>query len=185
MTALKTRLASRILLRGGIIAYPTEGVWGLGCLPWNEQGASRILQIKRRSESKGMILVAAKITQLSDYLEGLAQDQLDLLAESWPGAVTWLVPDNGAAPGWIVGDHDTVALRVSAHPVIQSICTQTNSELISTSANFAGKAPAQNSLQIRRNFGGSLDYIYPGELSQPGKPSEIRRLLDNCVVREG
>ena len=185
MVALRSRIASRILLGGGIIAYPTEGVWGFGCLPWNEQGARRILQIKRRSESKGMILVAAKITQLSDYLEGLAQDQLDLLAESWPGPITWLVPDNGTAPSWIVGDHETVALRVSAHPVVQTICVQTKSAMISTSANLAGRAPAKNKLQIRRNFGNVLDYIYPGELGQPGKPTEIRHLVDNCVVREG
>lgn len=185
MAPLKSRLASRILLRGGVIAYPTEGVWGFGCLPRNEQGARRILKIKGRSAAKGMILVAARISQFSDYIEGLTQDQLDLLAASWPGPVTWLVPDNGSTPEWIVGDHDTVALRVSAHPIIQSICTQTKSALISTSANIAGRAPAQNSLQIRRSFGNVLDYIYPGELSQPGKPTEIRHLVDNSVVRAG
>jgi L-threonylcarbamoyladenylate synthase len=185
MVALRSRIASRILLGGGIIAYPTEGVWGLGCLPRNEQGARRILKIKGRSEAKGMILVAAKISQLSGYLEGLAQDQLDLLAESWPGPITWLVPDNGTAPSWIVGDHDTVALRVSAHPVVQTICVQTKSAMISTSANLAGRAPAKNSLLIRRNFGHLLDYIYPGELGRPGKPTEIRHLVDNCVIREG
>ncbi|MDK1024527.1 MAG: L-threonylcarbamoyladenylate synthase [Gammaproteobacteria bacterium] len=185
MLTLKSRLASRILRQGGIIAYPTEGVWGLGCLPWNEPGARRILQLKRRPESKGMILVAASIAQVSDYLEGLEQNQLKLLAESWPGPVTWLVPDNGTAPSWIVGDHDTVALRVSAHPVIQSICGQIKSALISTSANLAGRAPAKNSLQIRRNFGASLDYIYPGELGRLRKPTEIRHLLANCVVRQG
>lgn len=185
MLTLKSRLAGHILRQGGIIAYPTEGVWGLGCLPWNEPGVRRILQLKRRPESKGMILVAASISQLSAYLEGLEKNQLRLLAESWPGPVTWLVPDNGNAPGWIVGHHDTVALRVSAHPVIQSICTLTKSALISTSANLAGRPPAKNNLWIRRYFGDSLDYIYPGELGQLSKPTEIRHLLSNCVVRKG
>jgi L-threonylcarbamoyladenylate synthase len=132
-----------------------------------------------------LIIVAASTAQLTDYLQGLTQDQLDLLEQSWPGPITWLIPDNGTAPGWIVGDHDTVAVRVSAHPVIQSICLQVESALVSTSANIAGQAPAKTSLQIRRRFGDSLDYIYPGELGQSGKPTEIRHLLANLVVRQG
>jgi L-threonylcarbamoyladenylate synthase len=132
-----------------------------------------------------LILVAASISQLTEYLEGLNQDQLDVLEQSWPGPVTWLVPHNGAAPDWVVGDHDTLAVRVSAHPVVQSICTWVNSALISTSANTAGQAPAQNSLQVRRRFGELLDFIYPGELGQAGKPTEIRHLLSKAVIRQG
>jgi L-threonylcarbamoyladenylate synthase len=185
MVPIKSRIVTRVLRRGGIIAYPTEGVWGLGCLPWNETGVRRILEIKQRPESKGLIIVAASISQLTEHLEGLAQEQLDVMEQSWPGPISWLVPDNGTAPRWIVGDHDTVALRVSAHPVIQTICSQVKSALISTSANLAGKAPARTELQIRRRFGDLLDYVYPGELGQAGGPTEIRHLLANVVVRPG
>ncbi len=184
MGTVKSSLARHILWHGGIMAYPTEGVWGLGCLPGNESGVRRILQLKQRPEAKGLILVAANMLQLADYLDGLTSSQLARLAESWPGPITWLIPHNGAAPDWVVGDHDTLAIRVSAHPAVQNICSKVQSALISTSANLAGRKPVKNRFQLRRAFRDSLDYIYPGELGPLGKPTEIRHLLAKRIVRK-
>jgi L-threonylcarbamoyladenylate synthase len=181
----RNALASKILWQGGIIAYPTEGVWGLGCIPENIEGVLRILSLKNRSIDEGVILVAADISQFDVYLSALNQPQLDHLRSTWPGPVTYLVEDNGTAPAWLRGDHTTLALRVSSHPVIQAICTAAGSALVSTSANPTGKKPARDALQIRQYFGNQLDMIYPGELGDRSHASQIVDLGSNRILREG
>jgi len=181
----RNALASKILWQGGIIAYPTEAVWGLGCIPENLEGVRRILSLKNRSVDRGVILVAADISQFDVYLEELSQPQLDRLRSRWPGPFTYLVEDNGAAPPWLTGDHKTLALRVSAHPVIQAICRTAGSALVSTSANPTGKKPARDALQVRKYFGNQLDMIYPGELGDRSHPSRIVDLSSNTILREG
>jgi L-threonylcarbamoyladenylate synthase len=185
MPQWRSILVRHILHGGGIIAYPTEAVWGLGCLPFNESGARRILQLKQRSMSKGMILVAADISQLGVYLDGLPPGDVDRMQATWPGPVTWLVPDNGMAPHWLVGTNDTLAVRVSAHPTVSAICQAAESPLISTSANLSGMAPTRSSLRLRRLFSRSLDYIYPGDIGEQVRPTEIRHLRRNTIVRKG
>jgi|TARA_Y100000310_G_scaffold345092_3_gene461742 L-threonylcarbamoyladenylate synthase len=185
MSRWRTALASKTLWQGGIIAYPTEAVWGLGCLPDNLEGVLKILALKKRSMDKGVILVAADISQFDLYLKGLSKQQLAHLQSAWPGPVTYLVADNGNAPGWVVGDNDTVALRVSDHPTVKSICRAADSALVSTSANPAGQKPARNSYWVRKYFGDQLDMIYPGELGARSNASEIRDLASNRVLRKG
>lgn len=185
MSRWRTALVRKILWQGGIIAYPTEAVWGLGCIPENAEGIDRILALKKRSIDKGVILVAADISQFEPYLEGLPQRQLDQLQSAWPGPVTYLVEDNGSAPAWVVGSNNTVALRVSTHPVIKTICAATGSALVSTSANPAGKKPALNTLWIRKYFADQLDMIFPGELGNRSQASRIRDLTSNRILREG
>lgn len=177
-------LIARRLWQGAVIAYPTEGVWGLGCLPENEAGVSGILSLKRRSWQKGLILVAADIEQFEPYLDGLLPEQWGELDATWPGPVTFLVPDNGFAPPWIKGTHDRVALRVSAHPTVRALCLAADAPLVSTSANPAGRAPAATALRVRQYFGDAVDLIVPGVLGDAAGPSEIRDLLDGSVQRE-
>lgn len=166
-----------------MIAYPTEGVWGLGCLPSNAEAVSRILALKKRSWEEGLILVAGDIAQIEDYLAAISESERRTLESSWPGPVTFLVPDTGVAPEWIRGRHDTVALRVSGHPVIRSICGELGGPMVSTSANPAGKRPAESMLRLRQYFPSGIDYIFPGELGGEGGPSEIRVLRTGEVLR--
>ena len=119
---LKLARALDALHRGGVIAYPTEGVWGLGCEPSDEVAVQRLLDLKHREREKGLILVAGNQLQFDWLLEDLPESQRNRLTLSWPGAVTWLVPHRGRVPEWISGQHDTVALRVSAHPVVRNLC---------------------------------------------------------------
>jgi len=184
MLASSFEEAATVLKNGGIIAYPTEAVWGLGCIPENRLASYRILELKGRLSSKGLIIVAASIGQLSNYLVGLSQIEMNCLTDSWPGPVTWLIPDNGFAPQWIKGEHDTVAVRVSDHPVIQGLCRAVDSPLVSTSANIAGQAPIRHVAEIRRSFGDSLDYIFEGDLGTNENPTEIRHLREGHTVRK-
>lgn len=179
------RIAARSLLKGGVIAYPTEAVWGLGCDPWNELATLRLLAMKRRPVSKGLILVGSDISQFSWLLNELTAGQRAKLELTWPGPSTWLVPHQDEVPPWITGVHDTVALRVSAHPDVQSLCRAWGGPLVSTSANPGGAQPARSNFQCRRYFGEDLDYICPGQIGNSERPTTIRDLLSDEVVRAG
>ena len=181
----RINLIASFLRNEAVIAYPTEGVWGLGCIPESWAAVSRILKIKMRSWQQGLILVGSHIDQFSPYLKGLGNEHLDVLEGSWPGPVTYLVPDNGYCPPWIKGEHTTVALRVSSHPVIQDLCNHLGSPLVSTSANRAGKDPASNVFGVWQRFAGEIDAVVPGRLGGNNSASEIRDLVSGNILRSG
>jgi L-threonylcarbamoyladenylate synthase len=171
-----------VIQAGGVIAYPTEAVWGLGCDPWDELAVDRLLAIKERSVSKGLILVADNIRQFDFLLEDLPELWLDRLSSTWPGPNTWLVPHQGLLPAWITGEHDKVALRVSDHPLVRDLCALTG-PLVSTSANRAGRPAARSRLRIEQSFRGQLDYVLGGALGGRRNPSTIRDLVTGEVLR--
>lgn len=181
---MKLHAACQRLFAGGVIAYPTEGVWGIGCDPFNERAVAELLAIKGRTPEKGLILVAASIAQFAPFLEGLTPAQMAQLDASWPGPHTWLVPDNGTAPAWIRGSHASVALRVSDHPLVAELCRCFGGPIVSTSANPSGLPAAKYPWQILRQMP-TLDYIVHGALGGAGKPSRIRDLLSGDIVRGG
>ncbi|MDT8428009.1 MAG: Sua5/YciO/YrdC/YwlC family protein [Pseudomonadales bacterium] len=184
MTTFQIRQAVRLMRCGGVIAYPTEAVWGLGCDPHNYQACQVLLQIKQRPVEKGMILVAADMQQLDGLLEPLTAAQRQCLAASWPGPHTWLVPDPlQSVPWWVRGDHHSVAVRVSAHPVVKALCEAFGGPVVSTSANRAGKAPATSRVQLEKAIGRGLDYVLPGKLGGNDKPSTISDLLSGQRIR--
>jgi len=171
------------LRAGGVIAYPTEAVWGLGCNPDDEQALARLLRLKARDPAKGMILVAASIGQFAPWLEGLPFELHAPLAASWPGPATWLVPDNGRSHPLVRGDHDRVALRVSDHPLVGALCEAFGGPVISTSANRAGEPPAMSAEAVRDAFGNALDAIVDAPLGGLQRPSTIRDLITGRVLR--
>lgn len=181
----RVRRAADIMRGGGVVAYPTEGVWGLGCDPANADAVYRILRLKGRPVSKGVILIAADIAMLEPFLQGVDASQRALLAASWPGAVTWLIPNNGAAANWITGDNDRLAVRVTAHPLAAALSRAFGGPLVSTSANPGGLPAAVSLIKVKAYFGASLDDYLPGRVGHPGRPSEIRDLLSGRVIRPG
>ncbi len=177
------RLAAAAVRQGDVLAYPTEAVWGLGCDPFNASACEKILALKRRSVQKGLILVAADISQVEFLLEGLSDAHLAKLRHSWPGPNTWLIPHHGRVPFWVSGRYNSVAVRVSSHPVVQALCRAAGGPLISTSANPQGRTPARYAFQVRRYFGAELVYV-PGRVDRAARPSVIRDLLSAEVIRE-
>jgi L-threonylcarbamoyladenylate synthase len=178
----RRNLISAYLAGDGVIAYPTEGVWGLGCLPASAQAVSRILALKERSWEKGLLLVASDISQFEDYLVGLDNDKRCELENNWPGPTTYLLPDNGLAPRWVVGNNPTVGLRVSDHPVVRSLC-ESIGPLVSTSANVTGHPAALTSLRVRQYFGAGIDHLVPGQLGNSNGPSVIKHLGTGKQIR--
>lgn len=182
---LRIRQAAVIVERGGVIAYPTESVWGLGCDPNNQQAVARLLALKSRPVEKGLILVAATHEQFAPLLQGLPDKAINQLNAAWPGPVTFLVPHNNLVPSWITGRHTKVALRVSNHPVVRGLCLALGRPLVSTSANPSGKPAATNPISVARYFYGSVDMITPGSTQALSKPTEIRDLLTGEILRPG
>ena len=175
--------ASEVLLGGGVIAYPTEGVFGLGCLPDDVDAVARVLTIKERSPLKGLILIAARPGQLDDWIDPAVRDGLP---EPDPGRpVTWIVPPAARVPAIVTGNNPGLAVRITTNPVAAAICNAVDMPIVSTSANVAGRPVARNALILRRNFGHLVDYVVPGECGPASGPSEIRELATGRVLRPG
>ncbi len=174
--------ALKTIKRQGVIAYPTEGVWGLGCDPFSRSAVDKILSLKKRSVDQGLLLVATDISQFDPFLEGLERKYHEELDRNWPGPITFLVPDNGSAPRWIVGKHKTLGLRVSDHSLIKTLCALTG-PLVSTSANISGLPPIKSADEIEEVFDQEIDYVLAGELGKLGKPTQIKDILTGEVLR--
>jgi L-threonylcarbamoyladenylate synthase len=179
----KLRQAARCFRRGGVLAYPTEAVYGLGCDPLNWPAVERILELKQRHAGKGVILIAAHFEQLLPFVAPLPEAQMRPVLESWPGAATWLLPAAPGTPPWIRGEHETVAVRVTAHPVAAALCRACDSPLVSTSANPSSQLPARSALRVRSYFGNRVDYILAGPLGGLEKPTPIRDAASGLTLR--
>lgn len=183
MSALHLAAAYRVLRSGGVVGYPTEAVWGLGCDPGNAHAVEHLLTIKRRNSAKGFILLAASYEQIAPYVGPLPAVRRLQIQASWPGPVTWLVPASKRVPDWIRGEHETVAVRVTAHPLAAALCYVFGDAVVSTSANLSGRAPARSALQLRRRFGHQVHYVLPGELGGLPRPTPIRDVMTGRLVR--
>lgn len=179
------RNQARLTVRaGGIIAYPTEAVWGLGCDPWNPAAVGRLLALKQRPEHKGLILVASSLDQIDFLLAPLDDTLRSRALQYWPGPVTCLLPDpERQIPAQVRGAHSSIAVRVSAHPVVQALCEATAHPLVSTSCNPAGRPPARYPWQVQRYFGDNIDRLVSGELGGQKKPSQILDIVTGRWLR--
>lgn len=177
------RAAVLALQHGGVIAYPTEAVYGLGCDPDNIAALQQLLQLKQRPWQKGLILLAADLAQLTPYILPLSTEQQAIVTATWPGPVTWLLPARPAVSPWLRGNSDNIAVRVTAHAQSAALARGFGKPLVSTSANRTQYPPAKTAQHVRRHFGNSLDYILHGALGGRDRPSEIRDLMSGKVVR--
>ena len=183
LNAWPLKQAVRYLKAGGIIAYPTEAVYGIGCDPRNGKAVARLLALKQRPWQKGLILIAADYTQLEPFLEPLTPMLEKQVFAKWPGAVTWLLPAKPEVPYWLRGQSNKLAVRVTAHPQAAALCQYWRAPLVSTSANVSNKPAAKTALKVRQIFAQTLDYIVPGQVGGRQRPSEIRDALTNAVLR--
>src|SRR6266850_8440648 len=132
-TRLQLDLACHALAAGGVVAYPTEGVWGLGCEPLNRHACARVLKMKRRRAGKGFILIASDFAHVTQFLAHVPRPKLKPALASWPGPATWLLPAASWVPSHLTGGRDTLAVRVTAHPVASALCAAYGGPIVSTS----------------------------------------------------
>jgi L-threonylcarbamoyladenylate synthase len=173
----------RHLKRGGLIAYPTESCYGLGCDPNNRRAVQCILKLKQRPQHKGLILIAAHYQQVARYLLPLAPAEQGRMANDAAQAVTYLMPVRPSCPRWLRGKHDTLAVRLTAHAFARSLCRSASSALVSTSANRSGMRPAKTYAECRRMFGKKV-WVLRGRVGKRKQPSTIRAWADGRIVRK-
>lgn len=173
------------LRSGGVIAYPTEAVYGLGCDPQNEAAVRLLFALKRRPPTQGVLLIAADFAQVARYID-MANVPADALARAqatWPGPHTWVFPRAATTPSWLAGAHDGIALRITAHPLAAALCRAWDGALVSTSANRHGEPPARSAEEARAAFGEDLAYILAGDTGGLARPTPIRDVITGKEIR--
>ena len=180
---LQLKAAARILHDGGVVAYPTEAVFGLGCDPLNDEAVLQLLLIKQRPLSKGLILIASEFNQLTPFINNISTEAMARVQTSWPGPNTWIFPAAPTTPHWITGDHDSIAVRVTSHPVAAALCEAFGGAIVSSSANHHGKQAARSALRVRNCLGDQVDYVLNGEVDRNRQATTIRNAITNEVIR--
>ncbi|WP_417447735.1 Sua5/YciO/YrdC/YwlC family protein [Idiomarina abyssalis] len=178
--------AAHNAVRTGVIAYPTEAVFGLGCDPTNEVAIQKLLSLKQRPAEKGLILIAADYSQLLPFVEDSAipQDKRFSVLSHWPGPVTLILPVRKSVSPLLTGGRDTIAVRVSAHEPVRELCRALGHALVSTSANLTGQEPARTAAEVRLQFGDSVDWIMDEATGRAANPTRIINPFNNQVVRD-
>lgn len=173
------------LKKGDVIAYPTEGVFGLGCDPDNQEAIQKLLNIKNRPQEKGVILIAASMQQLSPYIDLslLSEQQRAEMERSWPGPFTWVVPKGEKATSFISGQFDSIAVRVSDHPDVQALCQAFGKPITSTSANLSGMSSCFTYKEVQNEFGELVPTILEGDVGQLDGPTQIRDAISGKYLR--
>lgn len=177
------RSLAAYLKRGGIIAYPTESCYGFGCDPRNRRAVQRILRLKQRPQRKGLILIASDYRQVARYLQPLTSAEQARLRQNGAQAVTNLMPVKPSCPRWLRGAHDTLAVRLTAHPFAKRLCRSAGSALVSTSANLGGRRATKTYAECQRQFGKKV-WVLPGRVGKRKRPSTIRAWLGDRIVRQ-
>ena len=177
--------AAEILKRGGIIAYPTDTVYGIGTNVFNNESVQRIYHIKQRP-LRFPLSVAVAGKSMAQSVAYLNEQALRLIAKFWPGALTIIVYKKSLIPTVVTGGTDLIGLRAPAHSIPLSILRYSQTPMISTSANKHGKPPCLDVECIRYTFGNQIDMVIEGK--QGGNvPSTVINITTDSpvIVRKG
>ncbi len=172
-----------MLLQGGVIAYPTEYCFGLGCDPSNQNAVQRILDIKRRSVDQGLIMIAANLVQVNAYADVQASPLSEEILASWPGPFTWTLPTLENVPNWVKGKHDSIAMRVTAHKLSSQLCHKYGGAIISTSANRHAQPALLSAATVAHVMGEEVDYIIDASVGGAKQASQIKDGISGAILR--
>jgi len=181
-TDFSIRHAAHIIKHGGIIAYPTDTIYGLGCDPYNLCAVEKLNNIKQRPADKQFILLAGHIEQLKPLLLISDKDEKAITLNTEP--TSWVVDAKPGTPPWLLSNRNTLTVRISKHADVIKLCHTLGHAIISTSANPAGKPPAKNALELHKYFQHVVDKIILSDKKLTGRASKIIRLCDNHVIRQ-
>jgi len=166
--------AVAVIKSGGIIAYPTEAVFGLGCDPFNEQAVMELLSLKERPVEQGLILIASNIRQVLPLIKPQHANDLARALKTWPGHATWIFPKSNIVPSWVSGKYKSIAIRVSKHPIVKLLCDELNHPLISTSANISKQNDLDSIKSIQQTFDDKIGFYIDAPTGNEKKASPIR-----------
>lgn len=177
------RQVSLHLKNGGIIAYPTEFCYGLGCNPFDNQAVKHLINLKARNNNKGLIVIADNILRLKRLISPLSRGDYSKIIHYWPGQNTLLMQKNAKlmSPN-LTGKHNKIAVRVTKHELVRQLCSFLAMPLVSTSANRSGCRPVKTYRDCKRQFGKSV-MVLPGRTSNAKRPSTIMDWATNTILR--
>jgi len=180
---LAPALAADVVRKGGVVAYPTEAVYGLGCDPNQLAAVQRIVDMKERASNKGLILIAATQEQLTPWIAAPNPDEQARIDQHWPGPVTLIVKAAEGLPSLLTGGRKTIAVRVSTHPTVRALCLACGHALVSTSANLSGQNALRCASAINAEFGSDIDGIIEGTLGTLDGATPIIDLQSGARLR--
>jgi len=178
--------AVTILQQGGVVACPTEAVWGISCAADNPQAIHKVLELKQRPVKKGMIVAASTIEMLDGWVDWsqVPEDAKQRVMQTWPGPYTWVLPATEAVlPGVTGANLGKVAVRVTAHPVLKALIDAFGKPILSTSANLSGEPPVKSQQALSPALLDNVDIVVPGEVGGLENPTAIRDALTGHVIR--
>ena len=172
------------LRRGGLVAYATRAVFGLGCDPRSAQGLRRLLRLKRRPAHKGLIVIGDSLQRLQRFHAPLTELQRARVISSETGC-TWLLPAGPRAWSLLTGHGRPrrMALRVETYVDALQLCRSLRMALVSTSANRAGQRPVKTTRECLRQFGGQVR-VLPGRVVPRARPSTIIDVVSEAIIRK-
>lgn len=180
--------ALETLRKGGIILYPTDTVWGIGCDAGNEEAVRRIFRLKQREDSKSMLCLLDAPGKLQGYVEEVPEMAWDLIElTTKPLTIIYPGAKNVATP--LIAEDGSLGIRITGEKFTQALCSGLHAPLVSTSANISGQPAARNYQEISKEILEGVDYVVRyrrDNLSEP-KPSSIIKLgLHNeiKIIRE-
>ena len=179
------RVAAATMRNSGVVIYPTETVYGLGCLPSDPDAAMRVCEIKGRAENPlplvcSDIEMARKVVQFNGAAEKLAE-------AFWPGPLMFILPSKVVYPMWVTHGKKTIGLRVPGTEVPRKLAQLAGGVIVSTSANISGEPPATTAKEALSQTGFKVDLVVDGGPSPGGKPSTIIDLSgkEMWILRSG
>lgn len=178
--------AAEVFTQGGILAYPTEAVFGLGCDPGNNDAVKKLLSLKQRSRDKGLILLASEYEQLLPYIDdnAISENERNRILSRWPDALTQILPATKNISPLLCGIYDSIAVRITNHPDVVALCALTSKPIVSTSANLTGESPATTWQQVEQQLGNKVDCIIKSKTLGFLKPTSIINGLTGEIVRQ-
>lgn len=176
--------AYEVLIRGGVILYPTDTVWGIGCDATNAEAVRRICQIKERSDSKSMLVLLDTSAKLDYYVEDVPDIAIDLIELS-DKPLTIIYPKARNLPAELIADDGTIGIRITTEAFSRELCRKLKRPLVSTSANISGTPAPALFAEIDRKIIQSVDYVvdYRRDDTRPAKPSSIIRVGEGGLIK--
>ena len=176
------RHAAHQIRHGGLILYPTETVYGLGCDPMNPDAIDALNRLKQRQAKKGLILLGHTLAVFKNYIKELPVSAQEELRQA-KKPTSWIVKASDSLPDWLTNKQRTIAIRITQHPVVVELCQQLDQPIVSTSANLSGKNTIINALEAHKYFHDKVDAILIDTKPLSGQASTIKRLDTLLTVR--
>lgn len=179
--------AAKVLQSGGVIGYPTETVYGIGCNAFDAEAVNRIFQLKQRDRGKAMILIAADLLQISDLVESIPESAEKLMENFWPGPLTMVFKSSQFLKDFAFRKSKTIAVRIPDCAICLSLLKTCDFPIVSTSANRSGEPDATTAEELISTFHNDLDLIIDGGRTPSKAPSTVVDLTRNPprILREG